>query len=551
MSTLSLAQHNQQTHLHHLGTFLTWLLPTLVVVTAVEIILLLLYRSTALSIASAATFFFAIALFFARLQVSRHNLQAAVTITGSGFLVFSLAMIIALPELMTAVTLLPIFAIITVLPYIESHTLKYWIIAVWITTTTVVMLGEFVMLFPSPPPMAISIIQLACMTPGMGLLLLLVWQFHNRMTDSLHNIQATNDTLQETKKHLEANVSQLEAANEVKVAREHIEEVVKVYSHFAHRVAQGDLTARLVIDSNHDELALLGESLNTMVESLQLIAGNVQQASSSIASAANEITTVTTHQAASIAQKSAAINQTTTTIQEIKTIATQVTQNANQVAQESHESLHVARQGLQAIDETTKGMNQIHQRVESIAETILTLSEQTQAIGMITATVSELADQSNLLALNAAIEAARAGEQGKSFAVVAQQVRDLAERSKAATVQVREILDEIRQATNKAVIVTEEGTKEVKKGIHVAHSAGEVIKRIANQIEHVSQTNVQMSAASGQAKSGIEQIGNAMVSIQQTTNELAAGMNEAKQAAVDLQGLAQSLQHVSAAYTTA
>ena len=95
----------------------------------------------------------------------------------------------------------------------------------------------------------------------------------------------------------------------------------------------------------------------------------------------------------------------------------------------------------------------------NIAETILALSEQTQQIGDIIATVNDIADQSNLLALNAAIEAARAGEAGKGFAVVAGEVRSLAEQSRQATAQVKEILGDIQKATNTAVMVTEEGTK--------------------------------------------------------------------------------------------
>jgi methyl-accepting chemotaxis protein len=180
----------------------------------------------------------------------------------------------------------------------------------------------------------------------------------------------------------------------------------------------------------------------------------------------------------------------------------------------------------------------------------MSLSEQTQAIGTITKTVSELADQSNLLALNAAIEAARAGEQGKSFAVVAQQVRDLSERSKSATVQVRDILDEIQRATNNAVMATEEGSRGVEQGTGQAQDAGEVIKRIANEIESATQTNVQMAAASHEAATGMDQISQAMGAIQQSTNELVAGMRQAEQAARDLQTLAHSLQQASTAYQT-
>jgi methyl-accepting chemotaxis protein len=360
----------------------------------------------------------------------------------------------------------------------------------------------------------------------------------NEMADSLGaRIKAEQEAQEEARQLQEA-----ETAN-----REMLEQTVAHYLAFMQDVSKGDLTTRLDVSSN-GAMGTLGHGLNTMVGNLHTLTREVQQASTSIAAAASEILAATTQQASSATEQSSAITQTSTTVEEVKAIARQTAQQAEQVANDSQEALNVARQGTQSVEETISSMNRIRERVEGIAQTILALSEQTQAIGAITQTVAELADQSNLLALNAAIEAARAGEQGKSFAVVAQHVRDLAERSKAATGRVSEILEEIQRATNAAVMVTEEGSKGVESGTSLASEAGQVIHRIAVEVEGGAQANVQMAAAANQQTTGMEQIGQAMTSIQQATTQALASTRQAETAARDLHALAQSLQDTIAAY---
>ncbi|MFP4437139.1 MAG: methyl-accepting chemotaxis protein [Chloroflexaceae bacterium] len=360
----------------------------------------------------------------------------------------------------------------------------------------------------------------------------------NAMADALESRITTEQQAQ-----AEARQSQqLEAEG-----RRQVEQTVADYLAFVEQVAWGDLTRRIDVRQN-GALGQLGEGLNGMVAGLHTLTSQVQQASANIAAAAAEILAATTQQASSASEQSAAITQTSTTLEEVKSIAVHAAQQAAQVAQDSQAALEVARTGTQSVEETVAGMQEIGRRVEGIAQTILALVEQTQAIGTIITTVSEIADQSNLLALNAAIEAARAGEQGKSFAVVAQHVRNLAERSKGAAQQVQEILGEIQRATNTAVLVTEEGTKGVTAGSAQAGQTGLVIHRIAAEVEGGAQANVQIAAGAQQATTGLEQIGQAMESIQQATTQALASTRQAERAAQDLHTLAQSLQQTITVY---
>lgn len=360
----------------------------------------------------------------------------------------------------------------------------------------------------------------------------------NAMADSLQARIAAEQAAQAEAMRLQAQEAE---------SRQILEDTVAIYLAFVRQIAQGDLSHRVPVTQD-GALGHLGHGLNGMAEKLRDIIQRIKQASANIATASAEILAATTLQASSAAQQSSAISQTSLTVEQIKAIAEQTAQQALSASQESQALLHVAQQGTHMIEETIDGMVGIRQRVDGIAHTILSLSEQTQTIGAITNTVSEIADQSNLLALNAAIEAARAGEQGKSFAVVAKYVRELAERSKTATEEVQQILDEIQRMTNMAVMVTEEGSKGVEEGVRLSNESGKVIHRLATEVQSGSVTNTQMAQAAHQQSMSIDQIGQAMLDIRQATAETLASTRQAESAARNLDRLAQSLQSMVESY---
>jgi methyl-accepting chemotaxis protein len=186
-------------------------------------------------------------------------------------------------------------------------------------------------------------------------------------------------------------------------------------------------------------------------------------------------------------------------------------------------------------------MHDIQNQMEAVANTIVRLSEQNQQIGEIIASVTDVADQANLLAVNAAIEAAKAGEQGKGFAVVAQEIKNLAQQSKQATIQVRNILIDVQKATSAAVMATEQTSKAVENGVKQSIQAGEAIKKLADSSSKALEAASQIVASSQQQVVGMDQIGLAMQNINQAGTENAASMIQAEKAAKGLNELGQKL----------
>ena len=306
----------------------------------------------------------------------------------------------------------------------------------------------------------------------------------------------------------------------------------------ASRLAEGDLTANVTPRSEQD---VLGNAFADMTAGLRELAGQTRGAAGNITTATTQILAATSEQATTTSQQASAVSETITTIQETRQTAEQSADRARLVSEAAQESTGLTEQGLQAVQDTVDGMNDIKEQVGTIAETILTLSEQTQQIGEIIATVNDIADQSNLLALNASIEAARAGEAGKGFAVVAGEVRSLAEQSRQATDQVRDILGEIQKAANTAVMVTEEGTKRAEAGVQRAQMTGEAINATSEQIQRVSLAADQIAASARQQLTGMDQIALAMESVGQATTRADAGTRQVEQAAQNLNTLATQL----------
>lgn len=313
----------------------------------------------------------------------------------------------------------------------------------------------------------------------------------------------------------------------------------------AEQIAAGNLKVEVKPQSEKD---VLGNAFATMVENLREVTGEIKQGVNVLATSASEIMASTSQVASSTAETATAMSQTTATVEEVKQTAQVSSQKAKQVSEGAQKVVQVSQSGKKAVGETIEGMNRIREQMEAIAESTVRLSEQGQAIGEIIAAVNDLTERSNLLAVNAAIEAAKAGEQGRGFVVVAQEIKSLAQQSKQATAQVRTILSDIQQATNAAVMATEQGSKAVESGVRQSAEAMGAIRTLSDSITESAQAATQIAASSHQQLVGMDQVAMAMENIKEASAQNAASTKQAETAAQGLHELGQKLKQLVEQY---
>jgi methyl-accepting chemotaxis protein len=253
----------------------------------------------------------------------------------------------------------------------------------------------------------------------------------------------------------------------------------------------------------------------------------LQETSGRLAASSAEILAATTEQAAGANETLAAVSETVATVDEVTQTAEQAAERARSVADSSQRAAEMGKDGRRLVDETVAGMSQVKDQVESIGRSILSLAEQAQAIGEIITAVNDIAEQTNLLALNAA--------------VVAGEIKSLAEQSKRSTVQVRQILGEIQRATSAAVMTTEQGTKQAVAASKQIGTAGETIRALADAVQEAAQSSAQIVASAGQQALGMEQIRHAVSNIHQATQQNLTASRQSEQAARDLTQLGEQL----------
>jgi methyl-accepting chemotaxis protein len=307
-------------------------------------------------------------------------------------------------------------------------------------------------------------------------------------------------------------------------------------------IAEGNLSLEDMQIKNHDEVGRAGILLNQMKNDLRGMIRSIVGAAEHVASASEEIASAVTQSAEGSRTQSDQTAQLATAMQEMSSSVGEVSSNSTRAADSARQAADVAKHGGRIVNEALVNMRSIAESVGATAKRIEELGKNSDQIGKIVAVIDDIADQTNLLALNAAIEAARAGEQGRGFAVVADEVRKLAERTTKATKEIAQMIDAVQKETGNAVAQMQAGTKQVEAGLSTTGKAGVSLGQIIAAAQQVGDMVTQIATAATQQSNTAEQINCNIEQIAKITQESAAGAQQSAKACQELSNLAIDLQ---------
>ncbi|MBT0664635.1 methyl-accepting chemotaxis protein [Geobacter pelophilus] len=309
------------------------------------------------------------------------------------------------------------------------------------------------------------------------------------------------------------------------------------------RMTKGDLTETIAPKRNN-EISTIIRSIGSLQATMRDIISQLSQTAEKVSTASGQLQSNADQIAAGTESVASQTNTVAVASEEMAATSGDIANNCMSAADNSSRASETARSGAEVVRQTTVCMERIANRVKGAAKTVEGLGQRSNQIGEIIGTIQDIADQTNLLALNAAIEAARAGEQGRGFAVVADEVRALAERTTRATQEISGMIKAIQHETGGAVAAIEEGVAEVEKGTEYSGLSGQSLEQILQQINDVTMQINQIATAANQQTSTTGEISNNIQQITAVIQQTAHGATDTASAAATLAMQSRELQRL-------
>ena len=357
---------------------------------------------------------------------------------------------------------------------------------------------------------------------------------------------ASNDEFGVIAENLNRSVAKVSRATTNQEAQESLQRSITDLLNLIKEVARGDLTLRGKV--TNDALGNVVDSVNFMLDNFTKVIERVRKAAIDVSGSASHILVAADEMTTGATQQDQEITNTSSAVEELTVSMKQVSNNAEASAEAARRALDAAEQGNRAVRDTLEGMQRIRASVQATAKKIKSLGDRSLEISEIINVINDITEQTNLLALNAAIEAARAGEAGRGFAVVADEVRKLAEHSRSATKDIAALIKAIQAETNEAVVVMEEGTKEVEVGAGLADQAGKALEAISSVVRQSAELVQEISLASKQQVRGTEGVANAMQIISGITRQTSQGARQTVSTVSNLVKLSEQLNEALAQF---
>ena len=315
----------------------------------------------------------------------------------------------------------------------------------------------------------------------------------------------------------------------------------------AEQVANGDFTHQQQV-TRKDELGALQTSMQGMTGNLRRLIGEVRDGVVQVASAAEQLSAVTEQTSAGVQAQKVETDQIATAMQEMTATTHEVARNAGNAAKSALEASHQALQGEQSVSKAVDQIQVLAREMESTKTAMATLRGHADSIGGVLDVIKAVSEQTNLLALNAAIEAARAGEAGRGFAVVADEVRGLAQRTRSSTDEIAQLITGLHQSTDRMGTVLDHNVQLTESSVGLSREAGEMLKRITRSVKDIESMNEQIACAAEQQSSAGEEISRNVTNVRDISDQTAAASEETASSSMELARIGVRLQEMTARF---